>query len=152
MYRGLPHDIRLNLDTLIKEIMLIKQQMLDLVLSAGSSSACCSCGGECCRFGKYHVTVLDVLAYCATDTDPVIPDFSKSPDCPYSNSDGCLMSPRFRPMTCVVFNCDLVENLLSESDRAALQKFEQTLREAIARVNLIDRNRLDRPVLFVSDN
>jgi hypothetical protein len=95
--------------------------------------------------------VLDILAYQTTGVDPIIPDFSNGPYCPYSNAGGCLMPPRYRPMTCVIFNCDLIEDRLTSSGRDALLECEQKLRDAICHASLISTIRLDRPFLLIPE-
>ncbi|MBL0226623.1 MAG: hypothetical protein IPQ16_13940 [Geobacteraceae bacterium] len=147
-YLGLPPDTRTTLDGLIKEIMQLKQQLVELVTSSGSSAACRSCGGECCLLGKYHVSVLDVLAYRNTGFAPVAPDFSTNPACPYSDSSGCLMTPRYRPVTCVIFNCQLIEDRLTPAERETLHEHERCLRDAVKRAVHTSGTRIDRPLLL----
>ena len=147
-YRGLPSDIRAELDGLLEEIMQLKEGLVELVTSSGSSAVCRTCGGVCCRLGKYHFTVLDLLAYGKAGIEPVAPDFSASPACPYSNASGCLMAPGYRPVTCVIFNCQLIEDRLSATQRQALHDHEERLRATVARAGRIHDIRIDRPLLL----
>ena len=62
-YECLPAESRAELDQLIKRIMRLKEELVDRALSAGSASICRACAGQCCLNGKYHVSVLDMLAY-----------------------------------------------------------------------------------------
>jgi hypothetical protein len=89
------------------------------------------------------------MAYMASATDLVVPDFSKTPCCPYSGPLGCMMAPQYRPMTCVVFNCELIEELLTTPGRDTLRTCEKELRDTISRANRLTAIRLDRPVLLV---
>lgn len=147
-YTRLPTGIRAELDGVIAEVLLLKQQLVELVTSAGSVDICRTCGGECCRHGKYHVSVLDILAYLKNGSEPVIPDFSTNPACPYSAVSGCTMGPGYRPMTCVVFNCQKVEDQLTSAEQECFQGYEQKLRDAIKQTGHITGLRLGRPLLL----
>jgi hypothetical protein len=147
-YFGLPAGIRAELDGLLEEIILLKQDLVDLVTSSGSSEICRTCGGECCLLGRYHVSVLDILAYRKTGVEPVVPDFSASPACPYSDAFGCLMPPRYRPVTCVIFNCEMIEDRLTATERHSLHEYEDRLRTTVARAGHIHDIRTDRPLLL----
>ena len=147
-YSSLPSAIKAELDGLIEEIMQLKEKLVDLVTSAGSSTICLSCGGQCCLLGKYHVSVLDMLAYRKTGVDPLIPDFSTSPACPYSDVSGCLMPPRYRPVTCVIFNCQPIEDRLTPTERDSLHEYESRLRDSVAQAGRVHDIRIDRPLLL----
>jgi hypothetical protein len=131
--------------------MRLKEELVGRTLGAGSAGICRQCGGECCLNGKYHVSVLDLLAYLSSGTEPVTPDFDAGPACPYSGADGCLMPPRFRPLTCVVFNCELVEERLDSDELTALYAAENRLRDAIAGASRIAGQRLERALLLTCD-
>jgi hypothetical protein len=150
-YEGLDSATRAQLAVLIGQIMRLKEGLVDQVLAAGSASICRECAGQCCLNGKYHVSVLDLLAYRIEGAEPVVPDFTAVPACPYSGTAGCRMPPRFRPMTCVVFNCELVEERVGQDERAALCATENLLREAIAQANRVAGRRLDRALLLSCD-
>ncbi|HEY4744455.1 MAG TPA: hypothetical protein VIH45_07330 [Desulfuromonadaceae bacterium] len=150
-YAQLPLETRGQLDGLIGQIMGIKEELVERTRAAGSASTCRTCAGQCCRNGKYHVSVLDLLAYCSSGTAPVVPDFGPGPVCPYSGESGCRMPPRFRPMTCVVFNCELIEDPMGPDERTALYAGEQRLRDAIARASRLTGQRLDRALLLSCD-
>lgn len=147
-HEQLPTAIRGELDKLINEIMGFKEQLSKLTLSACGAQICRTCGGKCCLNGKYHFSVLDLLAYRNNLLEPVVPTFSVQPNCPYSGEFGCLMPPRFRPMTCVVFNCELIENQMAPDKRAAFDEYENKLRESIHQACRITGRRLDRPLLL----
>jgi hypothetical protein len=119
-----------------------------MVTAAGSSTVCRSCGGECCLLGKYHVSVLDILAYQLSGTPPVMPDFTGHPACPYSGSHGCLMPPGYRPLTCVVFNCQPVEELLDPTALKTFSELEAALRDTVSSACRLCGARLDRPLLL----
>jgi hypothetical protein len=147
-YLGLPAGIRAELDGLLDEIMQLKESLVELVTSSGSSAICRTCGGECCLLGKYHLSVLDILAYRKAGAEPLIPVFSTSRVCPYSDASGCLLSPGYRPVTCVIFNCQLIEDRLTAMQRHTLLEYEGRLRVAVAHAGRIHDIRIDRPLLL----
>lgn len=147
-YFGLPHAIRAELDGLLDEVMQLKQLLVEQVTASGSAAVCRECGGECCLLGRYHVSVLDILAYRKAGLEPVVPDFNADPACPYSDASGCLMPPGFRPVTCVIFNCQLIEDRLTAVQRTALHEYEGRLRATVARAGRIHDIRTDRPLLL----
>ena len=147
-YFGLPSGIRAECDELLENIMEFKQQLVEMVTSSGSSIVCRSCGGDCCLLGKYHVSMLDILAYRNTGVEPVIPDFSASPACPYSDVSGCLMPPRYRPVTCVIFNCQLIYDRLTPTELDSLHEYESRLRDTVACAVRLHNIRIDRPLLL----
>lgn len=150
-YERLPAGTRAELDALIGRIRRLKEELVEGTAAAGGDSICRGCGGKCCLNGKYHVSVLDLLSYRITATDPVAPNFGAAPACPYSGEAGCLMPPRFRPMTCVVFNCELIEGRMGPGERDALYEGERLLREAISLANRVAGSRLDRALLLSCD-
>jgi hypothetical protein len=147
-YSAMPSGDRVELDRLLEEIMALKQKLVELVTAAGSTAVCRSCGGECCLLGKYHISVLDILAYHVTGVTPLTPDFSSHPACPYSGGNGCLMPPGFRPVTCVIFNCQMLEGRLTQADRETVHGYESRLRTAVNRAGRISSTRIDRPLLL----
>ena len=147
-YELLPAEVRCNLNNIIDEIMILKSSLLDLTLAAGSSDACRDCGGKCCNNGKFYVSLLDLMAYLRTSAEPPVPDFEISPLCPYGCSEGCLMKPGFRSVTCVIFNCEQVESLLDESKLLRLRDFEIQLREKVIQAEKLIGIRLGRPLLL----
>jgi hypothetical protein len=128
--------------------MLLKKNLVEQATAAGSSQICRECGGECCRFGRYHVSVLDILAYLKNNTELPVPDFSTTPACPYSDDSGCIMQSGYRPMTCVVFNCQQVENRLTTNQLETFRTCEQALRDAITRAVRIAGLPLNRSLLL----
>jgi hypothetical protein len=131
MYDRLAADTRARLDAHLIHVMQLKQELFELSHAAGSSHVCKECGGACCLNGKYHVSVLDLLAYRSAKVEPVVPDFGNSPLCPYGGPDGCLMPPRFRSMTCLVFNCELIESRMGDREKERFEMLEHALRTAI---------------------
>ncbi|MBT1072076.1 hypothetical protein [Pelotalea chapellei] len=147
-YERLSADRREQLDCLMGRIMLLKEQLLNLALTAGSRLICRDCGGKCCLYGKYHVTVLDLIINRKHSAEPLAPDFSTYPFCPYGSADGCCFTPRLRPLTCVIFNCELLEDRLDEHARHQAAMCERELREACAEAEMIAESRLTRSALL----
>lgn len=147
-YDTLAGDVRSRLDELLCLIMNLKQQLYDLSFAAGSSSICRECGGACCLNGKYHVSALDLLVYRSAMVEPVIPDFNNHPLCPYGGGQGCNMPPRFRSMTCLVFNCELVEERMEPRGRECFTAVELKLRAAIRGVEELLEYRAGRAALL----
>jgi hypothetical protein len=151
-YEQLPGDTGEGLEILVSRIMLLKEELLEQALAAGSASICRSCGGACCRNGKYHVSLLDLLAYRITRSEAVVPDFTKAPHCPYGGIGGCRMPPRFRPFTCVIFNCDAVEERMGADGRERFALAEQELRLAVKQVETLLGFRAGRALLLSCDD
>jgi hypothetical protein len=89
-----------------------------------------------------------MMAYLKSGAKPVRPDFSTNPACPYSDDSGCTMAPCHRPMTCVVFNCQQVEDRLTPTQQKTFHGYEQELRNTIARAGAVTGMRLDRALLL----
>jgi hypothetical protein len=123
----LPAKHRDELRALLAEVAQIKEDIVSLSDTAEGSAICATCGGACCRVGRYHPTPLDILAWCAADEQPVAPDFA-SGACPFLGAAGCRITPSRRPFTCVIFICELIEERLSAPDAARLHEAEENLR------------------------
>lgn len=147
-YGQLPAETVDRVERIVGRIMLLKEELLELALAAGSAALCRSCGGACCLFGKYHVSVLDLLAYRISRTEAVVPDFDSAPHCPYGGIDGCRMPPRFRPLTCVIFNCDAVEERMGDDQRTRCAVVEQELRDAVRQAESLLGFRASRALLL----
>jgi len=93
---------------LVRQIMAIKGEIAACFSLVDGAAVCAKCGGECCRAGRYHFTVIDLLAYLVHQRQLFTPSFD-SGACPFIGAAGCLMAPQFRPYNCVTFVCDRVE-------------------------------------------
>lgn len=93
---------------LVHQIMAVKGEIAACFSLVDGAAVCAQCGGECCRAGRYHFTVIDLLAYLVAQRKLFTPSFD-SGACPFIGGDGCLMEPQFRPYNCVTFVCDRVE-------------------------------------------
>ena len=109
-----------------------KEALHAIVAAVAAAGVCASCGGQCCLTGKYHFTVVDLLAYLADDRELFTPRFDHDA-CPYLGGDGCLMAPPYRPFNCVTFNCERLECLLESPEKERLARLEQELRTIYGR-------------------
>lgn len=126
-YAALPAALRKKVGETAGAIRLAKQGLHRLALERQGGDICAACGGECCRVGKYHVTVVDVLVYFAADIPLFTPRFDDDA-CPYLGDAGCMMGPPFRPFNCVTFNCERVEDLWEPERVDEFYRREQELR------------------------
>lgn len=143
-----PADTWLALSGMLDTIVRLKYDLVEMALEAGSSGICRECSGECCRFGKYHLTILDVLACLKDGTAIPEPDFDTPPNCPYGTTAGCSLSAGYRPMTCAIFNCQQIEDRMTSRDRDYFHKLEQELRATIAETEKLTGQRLNQPLLL----
>jgi hypothetical protein len=116
-----------ELAALLAGVGRLKEELVALSDAADGSAICAACGGACCRVGKYHPTLLDLLAFCAAAENAVAPDFT-SGACPFLGSTGCRITPSRRPFTCVIFICELIEVRLPEDTVVRLHNVEEELR------------------------
>lgn len=110
-----------------RQIMALKDELHSFAESVNGSAICAGCKGECCACGKYHFTVIDTLAYLATDKPLFTPRFGGD-HCPYQGDAGCLMEPATRPFNCITFNCECIEGLLCPSELERFYTLEKVLR------------------------
>ena len=150
LYSGLSDPGRVRVDALVRQVMSLKLELLNLTLSVGSASVCRTCGGKCCLHGKYYVTLLDLLAYRINSVIAPVPDFAGQPGCPYGDSRGCCLEPGMRPMTCVIFNCELIEELMNAELMQRTTACERELRTTIAEVEQLAGIRFGRPALLAA--
>ncbi len=116
--RSLPVTVRNDLAPLLREARRLKTELQQVPDGVSAGDICARCGGECCRTGRYHVTVTDILAYLDDGLDPPVPPFTTG-FCPYLSVAGCIFPPAYRPFNCITFNCDRIEGLLAPSVQAA---------------------------------
>lgn len=150
-YERLPAETKSGLNEIIDQIMRLKDELLGLTLAKGGAGVCSSCGGICCNNGKYHLSVLDLMAFFYISAEIPVPDFELVPFCPYGNSDGCLMPPRLRPVTCIIFNCEPVDALLENNQRIRSHELEKQIRNEIICAEKLLGFRAGRPLLLSCD-
>lgn len=128
-WRELPAGCRDALAPRLAEIRRLKERLQQLADGVAAGGICARCGGECCRSGRYHVTVTDVVVYLAAGDAVPEPSFRPGA-CPYLGPAGCIFPPAFRPFNCITFNCDRIEALLAPPDLEAFCRDVASLRTA----------------------
>lgn len=143
-YLALSGQVRSELDEALNGIAGLKSAMAEL---ASADAECEQCGGICCRFGKHHFTVVDLLGYLHAETGLFSPDFA-NPVCPYHNGSGCLMPPALRPYNCIIFICEAVECRLAADVLKRLRSMELSLKELYSKVEKLLGNRFENGLLI----
>ena len=105
-----------------------KQRLYELTAVPGVSALCSGCRGACCAGGEHHLTPLDLLVSLTAGIPPFAPDFTAT-CCPYLGSEGCQMTPEFRPFPCLSFVCGASDERFSVAQRTAILGAEASLRE-----------------------
>lgn len=117
----LPPLLHTEIATCCTSIRSLKLELHEIAESAECADRCALCRGACCTAGKYHFTVIDLLAYLTCGRELFTPRFAEAVrdgGCPYAGPCGCLMEPQFRPYTCITFICGEIEDRLpSGSER-----------------------------------
>ncbi len=124
-----------------------KEELYSIAESSGAPGLCAVCGGACCSKGKYHFTVVDLLAYLSEDFTLFSPDFHGG-QCPYLHEGRCLMSPQFRPLTCIIFHCEPLERMMSCDDFGRMYSLERELREYYRRLEGFFGNRFSQGLIL----
>jgi hypothetical protein len=120
-------------DVIAQRVKACKQEMHAVVEAVAAAGICASCGGECCRTGKYHFTVADLLVYLVDDRALFTPRFDQDA-CPYLGDRGCLMAPGYRPFNCITFTCERLERLVGPQEKDRCVRLEQELRDHYRRI------------------
>jgi hypothetical protein len=121
-----------ELSRLKKSVDTIKQykrSVFALTETINAGQICEACQGACCRKGKYHFTVIDLLVYLVEGKELFVPCFTNG-RCPYSGEAGCLMEAEYRPFNCVTFQCEELEKLLQPVVIDQFYALEKKLRAA----------------------
>lgn len=126
-YGELDDDVRAALAGMVSALRLQKRQLHSLTAGLGAEEYCAECGGACCRTGKYHFSVVDLLAFLASGEEIVEPSFQGG-CCPYMGEDGCQMEPSLRPLPCITFLCEGLSGLLAPEAAERLAGLENGLR------------------------
>lgn len=121
-------------------IQSLKRELHAFVEDANGGEICASCGGECCRGGKCHFTVVDLLVYLATEKPLFEPCFEHD-ICPYFGDHGCMMEPGYRPFNCIIFNCEQIEGFWGAGQAGNFYRLENELRSVYGKLEQIFANR-----------
>lgn len=146
-YQALPQALKEKLRELSAEVMVLKARHQAAAATAAADKVCADCQGLCCRFGKHHVTVVDLLVYLSVGRELFIPEFNH-PVCPYHNGSGCLMEPSLRPFTCIIFLCEQLDSGLAVPVKAELMEIEAGLRELYGEFDQLLGNRFAHGLLI----
>ena len=132
-YTDLPEQQLERLRELSAALKGLRCRMQSLVAGVGAAEHCAGCGGECCVAGKYHFTRADLLVYLA-DGEPLFQPLFDNGLCPYLGREGCLMKASYRPFNCITFNCERIEDLLSQDELADFYRMERELRKSYGEI------------------
>jgi hypothetical protein len=146
-YHALPQALQEQLAELSAEIMVLKARHQAGASTAAADQLCTDCQGVCCRFGKHHFTVVDLLVYLSAGRELFSPTFD-NPVCPYHSGCGCLMEPPLRPFNCIIFVCEQLETWLGVAVKAELAEIEAGLRRIYAEFNRLLGNRFANGLLI----
>ncbi len=107
-FADLSIDVRLRADELLRRVMACKGELTAIFELLDGADICRLCRGECCKVGRFHFTVIDLLAYLTTGRELFSPHFGGG-SCPFLGDTGCMMEPEYRPYNCVTFVCDRID-------------------------------------------
>jgi len=130
-FASLPETLLSKLKNSLEIIKKFKRSVFALTETINAGQICEACQGECCRKGKYHFTVIDLLVYLVEDKELFVPCFTNG-RCPYSGDAGCLMEVEYRPFNCITFQCEKLERLLLPVDIDKFYVLEKELRSEYA--------------------
>lgn len=146
-YRILPPHVSLRVGEISAEISAAKESYQELAATVDAEGICADCRGLCCGHGKNHFTVVDLLGYLATGRELFAPNFA-NPLCPYHTGCGCMMEPGVRPLNCIIFLCDRLEELLPGPAKQELATLEKELRRLYLCLELLLGNRFANGLLI----
>jgi hypothetical protein len=146
-YAALSAEVKAEVGSVFALIRCKKEELFSITGARGASEICGTCGGACCVKGKYHFTVIDLLVFLSADVELFAPSFHGE-QCPYLSGGKCLMSPSFRPLTCIAFHCDPLEDLLSAVEIERLYSLERELRDHYAHLEDFFGIRLSQGLLL----
>jgi hypothetical protein len=142
-----PPQLRRRVGELATEIAAAKEAYQQLAASVDADAVCAECRGLCCGHGKHHFTVVDLLGYLSAGRELFTPLFT-NPVCPYHTGCGCLMEPALRPLNCIIFLCDQLDELLAESAKRELGALEKELRRLYCCLESLLGNRFANGLLI----
>lgn len=126
-YDELSEEARTDLAGMAHALGLEKLRLHSLTAEMGAERLCADCMGACCRSGKYHFSVVDLLVFLSSGKEVVLPSF-QADCCPYMGKDGCQMEPSFRPFPCITFCCEELHALMAPEAAERLSALEKRVR------------------------
>lgn len=146
-FQLLSEDARQRLADLARGMVAHKEAMQRLVADVDAAAHCATCGGACCRKGKYHFSAVDLLVYLATDRPLFVPRFHNGL-CPFLGEPECLIPAGCRPFNCITFNCELIEDQLTPDEVTRFYQMERELTARYAEIrSLFPARSMDGPLL-----
>lgn len=122
----LPHAERRWISASLGEVRRLQEALHAEFLAVDGAAVCAACSECCCDRGRYHVTLVNLLAYLAAGEAPPLTDFSVT--CPWLAADGCRFEAGRRPFNCVTFICTAVEERMDAVQRTRFYACEAELR------------------------
>jgi hypothetical protein len=126
--------------SLVNRVMACKGELTALFDSLNGSAVCSLCRGECCRAGRYHFTVVDLVVYLTTSSELFLPRFNNCA-CPFLGDRGCLMPPLYRPYNCLTFVCDRIDDGMDQDQRACFSAVSERLLACYREMEALFHNR-----------
>ena len=126
-YGELCDNVRAELAGMVSALRLEKRELHSLTADIGAERYCADCGGACCRTGKYHFSVVDLLVFLSGGEEIVKPSF-QADCCPYMGKEGCQMEPSLRPFPCITFCCEELHALMAPDVAERLAVLEKGVR------------------------
>jgi len=108
------------------KIVTLQESLHRLFLAVDGDVICRNCAGGCCGHGKFHPTLVNLLACLIKEKPFPLPRFDQG--CPYIGAGGCLFPPGLRPYNCISFICEKIDSQLAPDDRAEFCRLEKEIR------------------------
>jgi len=139
-YATLSPSLHTRLHKCAAAIKTCKEALNQIGEEVNAAEICAQCLGECCKSGKNHVSVVDLLIYLNDGMEILTPCFEQD-ICPYLGENRCLMGPDYRPYNCVTFICERIEDLLAPLEKERFYAVERELRGLYRDMEqLLDKN------------
>lgn len=126
-WTGLPRAEKKWVAEHVLHIVHLQERLHQLFLEVGGAIICRDCDGDCCGHGKFHPTLVNLLA-CLVTEQP-FPDVEFEQHCPYLGAAGCQFPPGLRPYNCISFICEQVENRLNPENQDEFYRLEKEIRK-----------------------
>lgn len=144
---ALPQETQRMVSLLLDEYGQLKEAIARITSEVDAAALCRQCAGQCCMNGKYRFNVLDACS-CVAAGISVAASFAQKPLCPYGADTGCLLEARYRPLDCILFVCDDIDQALTSHARQHLDVEEQRLRSCLAELAQLLGEPLATPLLL----
>ncbi len=126
-WEGLPRTEKVWATEHALRIVKLQERLHQLFLDVGGAGICTDCDGGCCGHGKFHPTLVNLLACLVTEHPFPEPEFAQH--CPYLGASGCQFPPGLRPYNCISFICEQIENRLNPDELSEFYQLEKEIRK-----------------------